>query len=201
MWVYPALAFVVAALISSVELITANYPRTYFLVLRKSRALFYYALIYGLLAFIITLAADYLVAAGKLKLEGMIVGAKWFRAVAIGIAVKSLLHINLFNITTGSQTLPIGIETITKIFEPPLIRRIIFDEFDAVRTFLAPYIAKYSNLTDVKALIAANVPPTLPPQESQAFETELNKAANVTQAMERGLRFLGRQTFVRIFPP
>jgi hypothetical protein len=198
-FLYAGLAFFVATFLSGLDLLTASYPRTYFLLFR-SGALWGYAIIYGFIAALLTFGADYLVASGKLKLEGMILGAKWFRAVAIGISIKSLLHINLFNVTTGSQSVPIGIETLTKIFEPQLLRAIVFDEFNAVRNYLQPYCQKYTNLDNVKATIAANVPPTLPKQESQAFETELAKAVNVLEAMERGLRFLGRKTFRRIFP-
>src|SRR2546422_94202 len=101
-WLYAGLAFIVATFLSGLELVTASYPRTHFLVFR-SRPLWGYALIYGVIAACVTFGADYLVSSGKLTLEGMILGAKWFRAVAIGISIKSLLHINLFNITTGSQ--------------------------------------------------------------------------------------------------
>jgi hypothetical protein len=198
-FLYAGLGFFVAAFLSGLELLTASYPRTYFLVFR-SGALWGYAIVYGVIAALLTFGADYLIASGKLKLEGMILGANWFRAVAIGISVKSLLHINLFNITTGSQSVPIGIETLTKLFEPQLLRAIVFDEFNAVRRYLEPYCQRYTTLQNVKSTIGENVPPTLPIQESQAFETELAKAATVMEAMERGLRFLGRKTFKRIFP-
>ena len=198
-FLYAGLAFIVAAFFTGLELLTASYPRTYFLVF-GSRALWIYVSIYGLIAAGLTFGADQLVSAGKLKLEGFIIGAKWFRAVAIGIAVKSLLHINLFNFTTGSQSVPIGVETLTKAFEPQLLRALVFDEFNAVRHYLEPYCQHYTDLNAIKATIAANVPPSLPVQESQAFETELAKATNVMETMERGLRFLGRKTFKRIFP-
>jgi hypothetical protein len=198
-WLYAGLAFIVAAVLSGLELVTASYPRTYFLVFR-SRSLWGYAIIYGVIAGCVTLGADYLVNSGKLKLEGLILGSKWFRAVVIGISIKSLLHINLFNITAGSTTVPVGIETLTKIFEPQLLRALVFDEFNAVRHYLASYCQKYTDLQAVKTTISTNVPPTLPTQESQAFETELTKATTVIEAMERGLRFLGRKTFNRIFP-
>ena len=198
-WLYAGLAFVVGAFFSSFELITASYPRTFPLLFR-SRALWGYALIYGTIGACLAFGADYLVSSGKLKLEGVILSAKWFRAVAIGISIKSLLHINLFNVAAGSQSVPIGIETLTKIFEPQLLRAIIFDEFEEVRRYVEPYSQKHTDLATVKATIAKNVPPTLPTQESQAFETELAKTTNVVEAMERGLRFLGRKTFKRIFP-
>src|SRR5438128_11249429 len=128
-WLYAGLAFVVGAFFSSFELITASYPRTFPLLFR-SRALWGYALIYGTIAACLAFGADYLVSSGKLKLEGVILSAKWFRAVAIGISIKSLLHINLFNVATGSHTLPIAIETLTKIFQLQSLTAIIFDQFD-----------------------------------------------------------------------
>ena len=140
-----------------------------------------------------------LVAANKVKLDVMGLSAPWFQAVAIGISVKSLMHINLFNVTTNGQSHPIGIETITQLFEPHLLRGVMFYEFNAVRSFVQTFQQAYPNLTDVRTTLSNNVPNTLPQPEIEAFRADLDKAVNVQEAMERGLRFVGRQTFTRIF--
>lgn len=195
---YAGLAFLVAAVLSAVELITAKYAQTWFLIFR-CKSLWAYAIIYGVIAGCAMFGFKTLVALGQVKLEGLIVGATWFQAVAIGISVKSLLHINLFNITVNRQSMPVGMETFTQLFEPHLLRNILFYEFNAVREFIEPYRHKYPDLGQVKATIANNVPSTLPSSEIEAFNTDLAKAVDVQEAMERGLRFLGRQTFTRIF--
>ena len=65
---YAGLGFFVATFLSGLELLTASYPRTYFLVFR-SGALWGYAIIYGVIAALLTFGADYLIASGKLKLN------------------------------------------------------------------------------------------------------------------------------------
>lgn len=138
--------------------------------------------------------------AGKVKLEGLLVSQPWFQAIAVGISVKSLLHINLFNITIAGQSRPVGIETLTQFFEPHLLRNVTFYEFNEVRSFIEPYEQAHPDLTQVRTIISNNVPMTLPQAEIEAFRIDLAKVASVQEAMESGLRFLGRQTFTRIFP-
>ena len=193
------LAFVIAAFISVLELITAKYPRTYFL-LRKNRKLYVYALIYGVIAFGIVLGLRALVTAGTVKLEGLGLSSPWVQAIAVGLTTKAFLHINLFNVTVGSQTMPVGLETLVQLFEPTLLRAILLDEFNAVRSYVQPYVNQYSDLTVDKSEIKKNIPSTLPTQERAAFESDLDKTSTVTEAMELFLRFLGRANFNRVFP-
>ncbi len=193
------LAFVIAAFISVLELITAKYPRTYFL-LRKNLKLYVYALIYGVIAFGIMLGLRALVTAGTIKLEGLGLSSPWVQAIAVGVTTKAFLHINLFNVTVGAQTMPVGLETLVQLFEPTLLRMILLDEFNAVRSYVKPYADKHSLLTDDRAKIKENIPSTLPTQERAAFESDLDKTSTVTEAMELFLRFLGRANFNRVFP-
>jgi len=192
-------AFVISTAISWLELITAKYPRTYFLLLRN-RALWLYGLIYGAIAFGILLGLDALINAEAIRLEGLGFSSPWVRAIAVGVTIKALLHINLFNVRVGSQPVPIGIETIVQLFEPELLRTILLDEFNAVRQYIQPFATQYPDLNVVKERIKINIPPTLPLQERAAFENEVDKANTVIDAMERFLRFLGRGTFERVFP-
>ena len=59
-----SLAFGIATVIALLELITSKYPRTFFL-LKRSRALYTYALIYGVIAFGVTLGLDVLIKTGE----------------------------------------------------------------------------------------------------------------------------------------
>jgi hypothetical protein len=195
----PILALVVAALVTASELITAKYPRTYFLVLRD-RFVYLYVLIYGAIAFGAAFGFDALVSAGKLKLEGLGLASPWVRALVLGVAVKSLLHINLFTVTVGSQPVPVGMEMLVLLFEPWLLRTILLNEFNAVRAYLQPRATKYPNLAQVKATIIANVPPTIPAPERTDFINEVSSTTTVIEAMEVLLRFLGSSTLERVFP-
>ena len=63
-------ASLVALAVTLSELLTTLYPRTAFLLLRRSRALYAYAAAYGLIALVVTLLVDQLTASGTIQLEG-----------------------------------------------------------------------------------------------------------------------------------
>jgi len=136
----------------------------------------------------------------KIQMDGSVLASQWLRAVVVGISVKSLLHINLFNVTVNSQPFPIGVETLTQFFEPTLLQNILFDEFNSVRDFVSPLAVRYPDLQAVRQSILQNIPSTLPTQEVGAFKDELTKAVDVVEALEKGFRFLGQSSFRRIFP-
>lgn len=110
------------------------------------------------------------------------------------------MQLNIFTVTSGSSSFPIGFQTIVQLFEPYLLRLILLDEFNSVRNYVTPVANKYTSLDTVKAMIKQNIPPSLSAQERAAFENEIDKEVQVLGAMERFLRFLGRGTFGRVFP-
>ena len=112
----PLLASTVATLLACIELITSRYPRTFFL-LRKSWALYAYALIYGAIGFGVTLGLASLIRTGTIKLEGLGLSGPWVQSLAVGLTIKAFLHIRLFSVGVGSQSFPVGVETIVKLFE------------------------------------------------------------------------------------
>lgn len=189
------MAFLAASCFTALELITGKYPRTWFIVV-KDRLLFLYAGIYGVIAASMTFGLDQLVAAGLIKLEGLGLSSVWIKAFYVGVGVKAFFHINVANV--GST--PIGLEIFVRLFEPHLLRAILFNEFNGVRAFVAPYAAKYADLAVDKARVKHNIPPSLPPEETAAFENEIDKAQDVTVVLERFLKFVGRGTFARVFP-
>lgn len=200
-WQPAILALVIASIFTLVELITTKYPRTGFVLTpRRSRSLYAYALIYGLIAFGAVLGLRQLIAAKAITLEGVGISNRWVQAIALGLSAKALLHIRLFSVSTGSeQPFPVGVETIVQVFEPWLLRTIDIDEFDGVRTFLNSYAQRYTDLDQVRRMIMDNVPTSLPAQERTAFIADVEKATNVRVAMELCLRLLGKSSFSRIF--
>ncbi len=196
----PLLAFGLAALIASLELITSKYPRTYFL-LRRSWALYAYALIYGLIGFGVMLGLHLLLQADVVKLEGLGLSSPWVQSIAIGVSIKAFLHIRLYSVSAGAQSFPIGIETMVQIFEPWLLRTIELEHYSAGREFIGPRVNKFSDLTAVKTSITANIPSTFSNEERAGFLAGVGKATTVTEAMELYLGFLGKRNFDRVFPP
>ena len=198
-FVQPILTFLIASLITSLELITSKYPRTFFL-LKKSWAIYSYAFIYGLIGSIVMLGLDQLINAGIIQVSGFGLSNPWIQSITVGLTIKAFLHINLFNVTVGSQSFPVGVESIVQIFEPWLLRTIELDNFNSVRNFINPRANKYSNLEDVKKKIIADIPRTFSEQERVAFKTDIEKANNINEAMELYLNFLGKMSFERLFP-
>jgi hypothetical protein len=195
-----AVAFVLAAAISLSELLTTQYPRTSFLILRRSRALYTYALAYGVIALVVMLLLETLTDSKVIQLEGFGLSSPWIRAIAVGVTVKAFLHLRLFNVSVGSQSVPVGLETLVQFFEPALLRTILLDEFTAVRAYVAMRALGYPSLEAVKTRAKEEIPPTLPNQERAAFSNDIDRATSVVQVMEHVLRFLGRKNLDRVFP-
>ncbi|MDZ7264219.1 MAG: hypothetical protein ONB16_06510 [candidate division KSB1 bacterium] len=198
--ILPAIiSFVVGAAVSLLELITSKYPRTFFL-LKKSTALYAYTLIYGILSFLVMLIVKSLIHAKIISLEGIGISNEWIQALVVGVTTKAILHIRLFNITFGRQSFPIGIETFVYLFEPWLLRTIDLDEFNGIRSYIAVYQKKYSDLTDIKNRIKDNIPQTLTGVERKAFITDLTEKDSAMEAMELYLQTFGKRSFERVFP-
>jgi hypothetical protein len=186
--------------VSLSELLTTLYPRTAFLILRRSRALYLYAIVYGLIALFVALALERLTASRTIQLEGFGLSSPWVRAIAIGITVKAFLHLRLFNVSVGSQSVPVGLETLVQLFEPALLRTVLLDEFTTVRAHATARARGYPSLDAVKTKAKAEIPPTLPTQERAAFANDIDRATSVVEVLEHFLRFLGRRNLDRVFP-
>ena len=194
------LAFLIASIIASLELITSKYPRTFFL-LKNSRALYLYAFIYGAIGGGVLLGLQSLIDAKLVKLEGLGLSNAWVQALVVGLSVKAFLHIRLFSVNVAQQSFPVGVETIVQLFEPWLLRTIELDHFNAGRNFVGSRAAKFPDPNSVKNTIKANVPPTFSSPEKAAFSADVDKATTVVEMMELFLGFLGRGSFDRVFPP
>jgi hypothetical protein len=198
-WPAAVTAFFIATILTWVELRTSKYPNTSFLI-RWSRPLWIYCFIYGVIALVGFLLSNLLITSAKLKIEGLGLESPYVRAVVMGISAKAIMQLNIFTVTSGATSFPIGFQTIVQLFEPYLLRLIVLDEFNAVRQFVAPCATRHTDLDKVKRDIKQNIPGSLSQQERAAFENEVDKDQRVQDAMERFIRFLGRSTFTRVFP-
>lgn len=192
------LAFVIAACETWLELVTTKYPRTFRFLLWNG-LLYGYCFIYGAIAAGVTLAFPALSAAGALQLGGMAQNP-WLQGAAVGVAVKSVLHIRLFTI----QSVPIGLETLVLLFEPWLLQSIDFAEFTSVRRFLRARADAYTNPADPaqslkagKDAVLNNLPRSI---NRGAFQIDLDKCTSMIGAMELYLRECGEQVFDLVFP-
>ncbi len=195
----PILAFLLAGLFAAVELLTTKYQHTYFLLLslRRCWPLYIYTLIYAAIGAILAIILSYLVAQHILRIEGLGLDQPWIRAIYVGIATKSFLQFSLFSV--GEER--VGIATVTKMFEPPLLRSIDLDEDHFVKEYLRPYVDRYPDIRDVRQRIIADIPASMPDQERKALELDIgHKVGSSREAMSQTLRQLGRRALTRIFP-
>jgi hypothetical protein len=193
------LAFVLAAVLATLELITSRYPRTAYL-LRRCWALYVYALVYGLIAAGVTLFWGTLSAATTVQAQGIDFSNPWVRAAAVGIAVKAFLHIRFFTVGSGSDAFPVGIETIVQLFEPWLLDTIDLFHFQALVQYIGPRTAKYNNLQNVRTAIQQNTPKSQS-TSGRAFLSDVQQSSTVAEAMRFYLTFVGTRLFDSTFPP
>ena len=205
------LALLIAYLFVILELITSEYPETFSFILKKP-FLHIYGSIYGVLSFFIVLGLDELIKSGNLQIEGLGLSNIWWKACLIGISAKGFLKIRLFSVKTGSDSFPVGIDSIVQIFEPWLLRRIDIEEFNEVRDFLenrvrevvgnnpgSNDILRNLDLNRVKDSMRQIMPSRLMDQEkTKTFNIDLDKAEDVANAMELYLRNFGIKAFERV---
>jgi hypothetical protein len=149
---------------------------------------------YGLVASVTSVISGTLLQSGSLKLEGPWIASPYVQAFVIGVSVRAVLHINLFTLTSGKTTTPIGFETFTRFFEAGLLRDMKFFEFIQIDGYLAGYANRFT-IDEAKARARANVPATLAAEERDAFVVDVEKASAVRDVMEVFLRFAGQRPF------
>ena len=199
-WIAPILAFSIAFAVTYVELLTSDYPRTGFLVVRSWK-LYLYSGIYGVIAGGVTVFWGYLVEADVVSFSGAGDSNIWLRTVVIGFSAKALLHIRLFTVHSGGMDgFPIGVETLVQPFEPWLLREIDLCHFNEMKSFLKGVEIKYNNLADVKRMIIEDVS-ALPKAGAQtkAFLLDVDLTHTVMGVLGLYLTFLGRGSVRRLF--
>lgn len=98
MWLAAAIAFLVACVVVGLEVLTSKYPRTAFVLTPvQCWACYLYILSYAVIAAGIMLALDYLEAEKLLRLEGLGLGTRIGEAIYVGVTVKALLNIRIFD--------------------------------------------------------------------------------------------------------
>jgi len=194
--------FVVGAIFSGYELLSTTYPMTCYFILRNSRSIYAYSIIYGIISVIFMVGIDYF---GIFKcVVTPVLSNIWVQAVFVGISTKAFLHIRFFN----ADPIPIGFETIVYLFEPMLLKQINLDDYNAVEEYILKTSKGYSNLAEVLIIIERHLPSNdrdLSMAFLQDTKTELDGYIDddkkILVAMEKYLREYGSSSFQRAFPP
>lgn len=195
------LAFVVGMVFSAYELLNNKYPMTSYFVLKNSRSIYFYSIIYGVLSFLFMLGIDYF---GIFKcVVTPIISNIWVQAIFVGISTKAFLHIKFFD----ADPFPIGFETVTFLFEPRLLRQISLDDYNAVQKYITDAMVGYNDVSQVLNIIERTLPSN-DRQISVAFMQDirdelaeyLDDDKKIMVAMELYLREYGESSFKRAFP-
>jgi hypothetical protein len=142
---------------------------------------------------------DQLVASKTITLEGPGVESVWVRAVVVGITVRALMNLTLFNVTNSVGTTPVGVSILVQLYEPMLLESLQTAVWNDTRQFLNPY-AKAVNFGAAQAAIAANLPSTLSKERKAALLSEIAlKNPSVLEALEDYFGAVGRNTFTATF--
>jgi hypothetical protein len=191
-----AVSFVIAALVTALELITSKYPRTARFCV-KSPWFHAYFVIYGLLG---AGALALLPVLTQVTFEGVGLSNPWVKAAFVGLSVKAILHIRIFSVTTGpGQSFPFGLESFVLLFEPWMLRTIELDHFSEQSDFIKPRAARCANLAAAQASANANVPP-LSSADKIAFAADIGQALSPEQVIADYLKYAGVKLTEKTFP-
>lgn len=196
----PLLAGIIGFVITLAELITSTYPRTYPLLLSKSRKPYIYSLIYGAISVVLMLCMMLLFNTEIIKLGEVGVANIWILAILVGMTTKAFLHVRFFSATIGSTSIPVGIETAVLLFEPWFLREIELDEFYAVSGHIDKCNNHFTDLNKVNQKIEDNIPIDMSSRDRAIFSLDLEEQQTISNSMQLYLRTFGIKNFDRIFP-
>jgi hypothetical protein len=200
-WHY-LLAFFVASIFTLTELLSNEYAMT-FSFLRRSKSLYAYGAAYGFCSIAFLWCLQYF---GLYScLITTLLGNSWAQAIVIGLITKALLHVSIFR----ADSIPIGLETFSHIFEPRLLKQIALDEYNVRQRYISAAQVRYPNLDVVLDLIVQNIPDL--DHIADVFLEDLNYKlfvefseepdhVKIKFAMDSYLVEFGKQTFERTFP-
>ncbi|MFI5020461.1 MAG: hypothetical protein ACHQRJ_02245 [Alphaproteobacteria bacterium] len=191
-------AFLVAAIVTALELITTKYPRTPAFVLRS---LWFrgYVMIYGFLA---TAAYALLpIVSDQVTITGVGLSNPWIKAALVGFSVKAFLHIRVFTVSTGpGQSFPVGLETFVQIFEPWMLRNLELDHFNRLMEVITPLANRYADVAAARQRAINNIPNTFSNAERVALTADINLASTSTYVIIAYLNYVGIKAVRNAFP-
>lgn len=193
-----ALAFAIALVVTGLELITSQYPRTPSFVLRS--VWFYaYVIVYGLIAAFVVAILPLI--SNQVTMSGLGMANPWIRASVIGFSVKALLHIRLFTVNTGpGSSFPVGVETIVQLFEPWMLRNLELDHWNKLQAFVAPRAARIPNVVNARTQATGNIPTGTASALRAAFIADIGAAGSSSEVITIYMTYFGTGAAKYVFP-
>jgi hypothetical protein len=211
------LAFGVAAIIAFIQLETAKYPHTNFLIRTKPVAIFY-VLFYGVLGAIFYSIVVY--TGIDMFMGEKIVKEPYIQAILVGFFSKGISDWNFFTLPFGDDVKPLGIKTLTEPIESTLLKKLDEQKYNSLKEYVAPVCDAYckkqeneskpkdENKPDEKVLKdICNSIPAKTEGDATAYEEDLknimdvydSEEAKVSVALEKYLEDFGRRSYDRVF--
>ena len=111
----------IAFAISCLELLYGKYKLNHNLVVKKPRYMIWYALVYGLLAILIT----FLILLGEITINEFSPSEKpWLVSISVGLTIKSLAKISLYNFNISKKPVSIGPKLIFDYLDDFLLKKL-----------------------------------------------------------------------------
>ena len=125
----------------------------------------------------------------------------WMRAATIGLTIKTVMHLKLFEIPTGAgNAVPIGIATFLQPFEPLLLRAIQLEHWNLLTAVVGEAAAKYADADAARARAVLGIPGSLSKAEQAAMKTDLTAATSVNDLFRVYISYAGCGLFKKTFP-
>jgi len=192
------LTFVVATVVTAIELMTSTYPRTAGFVV-KSRWFYGYILIYGVLG---AAALALLPPVGsEVTMTGVGVDNPWVKAALVGFSVKAFLHIRVFTVSTApNQSFPVGLETFVQLFEPWMLTSLDLDHFMEQQAFIRPRATRQVDLKTAQNAALNSFPTGYSAMVATGFKADVSACTTPTEVISTYLKYCGTRLTAATFP-
>jgi len=195
------LAAVIAFTVQFCELYFTKYPNTIELFIGKTWKIFGYSLMYGIAGAIMMLLVLFYLDGSVVTGENTPVNNVFLQACVVGITVKGLLEINCFSFKNGTTESPIGLKTLTQLFEPYFIGQLEMEEYNYTKEYVDQRISKYPDLVVIKQMIKNNSHVDSNKKDFTTFLIDLDEIGTTpSEALLFYLERFGRKNFDRVFP-
>jgi hypothetical protein len=155
-----AVTFFIGAIVSMFDILTLKYRKvSAFLV--SSPYLYVYAVFFGVISILVLWCLqNNIFPAMPLDGNASFLSNAYVQAFIVGMLTKSFLDIKIFSIANGtSKSTPIGVKTLTVIFEEPLLDKIESEWFKNFSRFIDMVEQKYQDkvVADINNIVVSKL--------------------------------------------
>ncbi|HLI67938.1 MAG TPA: hypothetical protein VKU90_16355 [Caulobacteraceae bacterium] len=202
-----ALALLAAYAFTILDLWATLYQRTFGFLIRCPAA-HLLALMYGLCALLMLFAFDPLIApligGGSADEKAAVTRAlvllhnnPWLKGLLVGAAANGLVNIKFFSVPGPKDPIPIGLQTLTLPFDPPLNRVLVTQHFLRLVSFCDARLAAIrrtdADLPVLKDQAKKNIPSSYSSDDQAVIQVAFDSATSARNLLRAGVERLGSQ--------